>query len=377
MDRLPPEIAQKIFFYIDDFNTLRAVVSTCRYLRAAFTSHEKLIATQVLLNQIDWDVLPEAVVVNESSRLGEYDPHKAKEFSERHLKHRMTSLNESTRRGLAEAMSIVRLHEIVKFLAKQIANECLDYFYRPGLRACPGLERRPREPKPSPKDLYRIQRALYRFQLYWNMFGLPASTVPIDQQQDVFFQRFNFWENEQLACVQCSLHKAILIRESQFNSIAYNSRGVRINVLIAFYECIDFEALGIELCVLDILIPWGDDAAHLLSQGLDFFYQIVTATSSANACRLANDKIFPRDLRRQVANNIDKGLRMIRGPYMRQETLFKDVSWEDKKSLMENPYCNDDNSSAMLKLLEKTCDGCFITSYENITKGYAFWDWHN
>ena len=49
--------------------------------------------------------------------------------------------------------------------------------------------------------MYRIERSFYTFEIYCSLFGKSRSRLSLNDQLDLFFNRFAPWENEQLACV--------------------------------------------------------------------------------------------------------------------------------------------------------------------------------
>ncbi|KAI1449125.1 hypothetical protein F5Y02DRAFT_373255 [Annulohypoxylon stygium] len=191
---LPPHFVEEILSLSLNFNMLRNLVRTSHYMHDLFTGREKYIVTRVLVNQIGWHVLPEAIATYESSLLGPYELQKAEEFSKKHLAHRMTSLSKSMRWSLTEAAPIVRLHQIVKCLARGYMDDAEKSYSGPG-------------PRIIPKDIYEIQRAFYRFEIYWNIFGLAPRRVKRRENQDVYF---TIGEFAQVARIETYLRKPIL-----------------------------------------------------------------------------------------------------------------------------------------------------------------------
>ncbi|KAI1211943.1 uncharacterized protein F4807DRAFT_416990 [Annulohypoxylon truncatum] len=373
MDKLPMEIVQNIFFRIDNFDTLRSAILTCRHLHAAFTSRERSIVTQVLVNQIGWDVLPEAIVVDESFRLeaynsslGTYDSQKAEEFSKKHLSHRMTSLSEPARWNLAEALPLVRLHKVVKFLAKQIADYiCGPRYVRQG-QLMYRLPFEPCEPMPSSEGLYRIQRALYRFQLYWNMFGLSEAGAGLATRRYAYFRIFSVWENEQLACAQHHLLR-IIRKPVDMDPFAHHDA----------FECYLSSSLS---------ESGSEFSQHALSQGLEYIYEIATSETFADARKLLKN-IFSSLAEPSLApipNNLFESLRRC-SPPVDFGRPFRELDEEDRNHLVENPYCNDNHCSYMSELLEATYDLAYTLDDNGgeldergtcSEEGYAFWDWY-
>lgn len=69
MKTLPVELVGVILLALPDVSSLQAAVISCPLLYHAFLEAEEAITAQVLSNQIDASVLPEAMAAFESSRL--------------------------------------------------------------------------------------------------------------------------------------------------------------------------------------------------------------------------------------------------------------------------------------------------------------------
>lgn len=96
--------------------------------------------------------------------------------------------------SLTEAAPIVRLHQIVECLARGYMDDAEKSYSGPG-------------PRIIPKDIYEIQRAFYRFEIYWNIFGLAPRRVKRRENQDVYF---TIGEFAQVARIETYLRKPIL-----------------------------------------------------------------------------------------------------------------------------------------------------------------------
>ncbi|KAH8156028.1 hypothetical protein CIB48_g12219 [Xylaria polymorpha] len=214
--QLPLELIQRILSCLD-FDSLCNAVLSCRFLFNAFKGAETLITGEVLLQHIDYDVLPEAILVNKSWGLfsceywdqldhdvvmagrvwnGSFpfcDPIELEE---------MLGRRESapTKWTLADAFPLVQFHEIVSYFATRFAREA--------------LKKQPRlleTGEPEHEELCRIERALYRFQLYCNLVVPPPQIRCSDLRGDFqFFSYFATWENEQLACIHEYLVRLIV-----------------------------------------------------------------------------------------------------------------------------------------------------------------------
>ena len=72
---------------------------------------------------------------------------------------------------------------------------------------------------PTASELRRFERALYRFEIYRNLFRQPRNRrergIGTEFQKRVFFDRFPPWKNEQLGCIHDLLFGPFLL-VSQF-----------------------------------------------------------------------------------------------------------------------------------------------------------------
>jgi len=199
IEKLPVELKQNLLSALTDASSLRSAALSCPSMYYAFVNAEELIISQVVKNQIDADVLPEAVVALESSRLQPWTRHGVMDFIRHHL-HARTCLPRSW--TLSEALALGRLHSGVERFAAEFMAEMLNsssaFAY---IDAPPGWS-------VSKNEMIRVQRAFYRFEVYCNLFREPMKFEPIETE-GLFLCKFSYWENEQLACVHDYLFRAV------------------------------------------------------------------------------------------------------------------------------------------------------------------------
>ncbi|KAI0424126.1 hypothetical protein F5Y09DRAFT_336019 [Xylaria sp. FL1042] len=195
MDKLPLELLQSILTHLD-LEALRNAALSCRTFFNAFKSSEELITSEIFLRQVNYDVLPEALLVHKSWSLGKPSIPKGIAFAE-NLKRRKAA---PTRWNLADALPLAQFHQKVNYLASQAAYEAFEK--EPRLRAMG------ESPKPACVEICRFERALYRFQLFRNVVG-PLFLLREEQLLDMFFEYFATWENEQLACIHEHLVRVV------------------------------------------------------------------------------------------------------------------------------------------------------------------------
>lgn len=196
MDRLPLELLQRVLTHLD-LKTLRNAALSCRTFFYAFKGAEEIITGQVLFRQINYDVLPEAILVNKTRHLAESSVSERIEFTKVHLRRGEPP---PSKWNLADALPLARFHEKVNYLATQAADDALTR--QPRLLAT--------GESPTCAEIYRFERALYRFQLYCNVVG---RLYPAEELDELFFEQFATWENEQLACIHEHLVRAVSIRK--------------------------------------------------------------------------------------------------------------------------------------------------------------------
>ncbi len=270
---LSPELKCAIFTNLLDVTSVRSLALISSSFYYTFLDAEHLILTQVLQNEISTDLLHGAFAAYQASKipvwtkpavhefLGEYFgklvPHKAKKWS------------------LSEALHMSKLHRCVEFFAAKFASVALSK----------NPTTRDSNATPSCTEMIRIKRILYRFELYCNLFRKPGfdrmvrgerncliqpSPFRTQEQQDIFFDMFAPWENEQLGCIHDYLIEEITV---PFNDVAEHD--------------VDWAELTIPWVGM-----WGEkDIFHkegYLLKGLDFIFQLSTASTYDDRHSLLN-----------------------------------------------------------------------------------------
>ena len=182
LECMPVELMQQLLGFLPDLMSLKL---TCSSIHKAFISAEHLITASVLKNQVDPEVLPEAVAALDSSYLRERTYERICEFVHDHLDSRRSQLQPWT---LSEALRLVSLHRHVQSFAAAFASEALTKE--------PVLDELNAIPKHSPSsdEIHCIQRALYRFALYCNLFRYSRRRpFDFDRQRSLFFDSCCPW----------------------------------------------------------------------------------------------------------------------------------------------------------------------------------------
>jgi hypothetical protein len=216
---MPVELIRMILAGVPDVRSLHSAIVSCPLFYLTFLDVESEITPQVLLNQIDETVLPEALAALETFALldisrpfyGGTEWHESKGIA---LKSRDISCRPTSLRG---TIRLSQLHENVRYFA--------DIFIDRNLSVGP-LNR---VHKPiTHQERCRIERAFYRFDIYCAYFRPP---LPADRSGRVmasrylsplgpFQEQFTPWEMEQLSCICHFMARELLRRESLILSLS-------------------------------------------------------------------------------------------------------------------------------------------------------------
>ncbi|KAI0007425.1 hypothetical protein F4779DRAFT_592003 [Xylariaceae sp. FL0662B] len=347
MERLPLELVQQVFTHLD-LASLRNVALSCRDFFNAFKSAEVLITSDILLRQIDLDVLPEAILVNESRHLGEPSVDKGTRFANDYLKSRTSA---PLRWKLVDALPLERFHKFVHYLAALFAGEA--------------LERQPRllalgeQPNPSCEEIRRFERALYRFQLFCNIVG-ELDPIEDEELREMFFDHFSAWENEQLACLHDFLVRVVA---KPFNYL------------------VDHDVTWGYLQVRYIDTYCSEYGQHILSQGLEMVYRLSKASTYQqwHALLSNGEQNYSEPYERCVFLNRAFQHGADRLPFFTLSSLSK-LSEEDKELVNGRPFYEDPDRgpASMWEWAQRNeLPGALIgwSPMNHLRQwGYPFWD---
>lgn len=205
LEYLPLEAKQAILSSLTDIAALQATALTCSSLYHAFKNAEQIIVGEVFLNQVDIDVLPEALIAHASKSSTQ-----AGGFAAENLRTRLLITNK--RWKISEVLPLSNFSRYVNYFAVDFARKA--------------LASSPRETAsgPSREELNRIKRAFYRFEIYRNMVSTlePSSRrflIAHRAPSLIFMESFSPWENEQLACVHDYLYSILAPGKSSSSHI--------------------------------------------------------------------------------------------------------------------------------------------------------------
>ncbi|RSM15796.1 hypothetical protein CDV31_004738 [Fusarium ambrosium] len=207
----PMEVHQHILSSLPDIPSLAAAALSCRQLYAAFTNTESALVHSVLTNCIGTANLPEALITHRcsppypSSNHVEMQPgliHHPMDRQCRYISSFLRDLDrsnfEDTPISMAEALIINDFHvNTVLPLAQRFVVICTERceWQKPLWES---IQERP----VSQTEWGRIERVLYRFEMFRRLFGrfdvILEELMPFAKS---FFRKFAPWENAQLGCI--------------------------------------------------------------------------------------------------------------------------------------------------------------------------------
>ncbi|KAI0379570.1 hypothetical protein F5Y04DRAFT_290175 [Hypomontagnella monticulosa] len=311
--RLPAEVTQEILSRVDDLNTLKSAALSCRAIYKVFTGAEDIITTRILLRQIHPTVLPDAIVVRVSRTLSGSKAEDLDTFSNSFLGVKKPPPSSWK---LVDALPLSQFHGVVEPLTTRLSSLAFN-------RAPRRIRETPFQSPPTHTEVLRIQRALYRFQLYCNLFQNEVQDS--SRQRGLFFSHFSVWENEQLACVHDLL---IEIVAKPFN------------------DMVDHDVQWSRPYVPYIIYPDSDQGEYILSQGLEYVLKLVNAQEYVERRRiLSGDDITPGcddDEPPVLSNFLHHHLSMVGSPSNHDAYVpFCELDKELKDSFVGKPFYDD------------------------------------
>lgn len=194
--RLPNELKTTILAMLPDFETLRSFVLVSSDFYWAFKAEEVEITGQILLREIPRPLFEESVALREakSDRATRWSPPQTKGFFKKYS----SRVSEFLRTcDLPQALELIQYHRTVQNLAHEFAESAFAIAEEQFAKVKGSLHL-------SLAEKIRMQRAFYRFELYFAFFGDPERRVASShsgEQAKAFWDYFPAWEVEQIACV--------------------------------------------------------------------------------------------------------------------------------------------------------------------------------
>lgn len=205
--QLPPELAPIILAQAPDATTLRNLVLSASCFHKGFFSAPSRILQAVLLNEFGTNVLPEALAMYKSLHLPKAGFEKAREDFIASLVPSSAVPAEWT---LSDSLSLTRIHRDVCWFASEFVETFTEPSNEIVVRDCNPLTRR---------EIDRVRGALFRFQLFLNLFPKGQYRSDSDGRKGLFLDKFAPWENEQLATVYEFLLSRLSLGGSEYSIV--------------------------------------------------------------------------------------------------------------------------------------------------------------
>ncbi|KAF6826923.1 hypothetical protein CPLU01_09403 [Colletotrichum plurivorum] len=209
-NQLPDELWVSILSHLPDFESLKnAALTSPTWFRCAPSA-----CRQVVLNEVDLRILPDAIAALESSKFDPKNLDLVVDYSDKYLKIRPPI---PPTISLSDAAGLTDLHRCVSHLASKFQTFALSRLTKEQR----GLANDRRDwPQPTPPEeptaaeTARFQRALYRFEVYCRLFKDPEvvrfNLDVVNFQRAHFFDCLSPWEIEQLVAAREYLAAAVV-----------------------------------------------------------------------------------------------------------------------------------------------------------------------
>ncbi|EFQ99502.1 hypothetical protein MGYG_02515 [Nannizzia gypsea CBS 118893] len=173
------------------------MTTTCRAFRDLVLYHPQGITDQILKSSIPDEVFPEAITFFKASKPS------------------------TTSVGIVqELLALEKYHRLIRKFTRDFISSSLSKHPITGAEVKPPW-------MVTKGEQYRIQRALYRFELYWKLFKRVEKkdrsrryfelVIPLQDHSKLYFDHFPPWENEQIICIQDFLLRIV---DGPFNEVA-------------------------------------------------------------------------------------------------------------------------------------------------------------
>ena len=206
LSKLPPELAHLILCQVPDAPTLRNLLLTAPSFYHSFFATPGLILKAVLINESGLRLLPDALATSQASHLSEagFDNSREELLS---AMQNVPQIPEAW--SMADSLALSKIHSHVDYFASKFASN----FTQPPEEVIPIDE----EPA-TPTEMQRIRTALFRFELFCNLYrkspNLPEwkqKRPSWSERKKSFLDKFSPWENEQMFTMYEYLRKLVTL----------------------------------------------------------------------------------------------------------------------------------------------------------------------
>lgn len=207
MDSLPPELKIELMRRVDEISLLSTLIHSIPSFFNVFITAKGSILRSVLRRAIQPSVTQDALTVVYSSKLTVPDPDEVRQFLKEY-KYRLKTMESAAfpepSTSLSVHMDLARTHKLVEWFTYDLCSSILSndpFIHQQG------------ETKHLPistDETIRIHRALYRFELYCDLF---RPTIPSRLGSDEACERllnlWPAWEVEELSCIHNYLSRRL------------------------------------------------------------------------------------------------------------------------------------------------------------------------
>lgn len=215
IERLPEELLRFVLLEIDSLPSLYKLIQAIPLVAHSCIAIFDELVGSILERSIDEELQCYLFAVvesqDEAQAAGGMGRHEIQDFLQTHFEYANT---------VTIPAGIPRSLHTIAYMANVL--EAVDHFSKllPEIWSfcgCIGLFRRPILPLTMWKDKYRLRRALFRFQLYCELFHKPGDDNPHHiaskwgwednwDAQELFWLRYEWWEVEEVKSIYYTLH---------------------------------------------------------------------------------------------------------------------------------------------------------------------------
>lgn len=217
--RVPLHLLGQVLSQLETIQSLGSAILSCSSFYAAFQERPDRLISDILSAQITEETMVYAFALHQASAVDAADLRRVDYFLTRTFDFASPKVPRKLRfqpRELSPAVAaaLSKTHTVIEHFTRGFVHDTLSY----------GQEHNLLGPKGSDNtcisgiETFRIQRALYRFQLYSTLFFRNAGDLFPDKQRRRhlanvlewrFFGFFAPWINEQLACIHDYLDRVL------------------------------------------------------------------------------------------------------------------------------------------------------------------------
>lgn len=207
MEGLPPELKLELMQRLDNFCSLSTLIHAIPSFYHVLVHAKLTVLSSILKTAIQLPVVSDALTVLESSKLSNATSEEVRTILQNYkhgLENEHTTVLIEPSSSLATCVDIVRKHRLIEWFRQDL---CRSNLPTPPLTN----PQEPTDPLPvSTEENTRIYRALYRFELYCNLFR-DANLYRLNtyEARTRLLKLWPSWEVEELSCIHNYLSRRL------------------------------------------------------------------------------------------------------------------------------------------------------------------------